>query len=158
MSGEANVLHLSNLADTERLGRQLGAALFPGAVVSLVGPLGAGKTALVRAVAEGLGLADPTQVTSPTFVLIQEYATRWPLFHLDVYRLKTLDEFLDLGIEEYLTSGGVCIIEWGDRVAAALPTDRLNITLEATGEHARRVTLVAGGPCHQDLLDRLSWR
>src|SRR5947199_6148022 len=92
---------VSELAGTEALGRRLGGLLFPGAVVALVGPLGAGKTHLVRAIAEGLGIADSRVVSSPTFVLIQEYAARLPIYHFDAYRLRTPAEFGDLGVHEY---------------------------------------------------------
>src|SRR5437762_1281844 len=85
---------------------QNGALLFPGAVVALVGPLGAGKTFLARAIAEGLGIADSRVVTSPTFVLIQEYEARLPIYHFDVYRLKRQTEFFDLGAQEYLSGDG----------------------------------------------------
>src|SRR4051794_39907882 len=95
------VIELPDLAATEAFGRALAALLFPGAVVALVGPLGAGKTHLTRAVAEGLGVADGRLVTSPTFVLIQEYAGRLPIFHFDAYRLRGEAEFDDLGTQEY---------------------------------------------------------
>src|SRR5437763_3963370 len=91
---------LPDLAATAAFGRRLGEALFPGAVVALIGPLGAGKTHLVRAVAEGLGIADPRSVNSPTFILIQEYAARLPIYHFDAYRLGTPAEFVDLGAHE----------------------------------------------------------
>src|SRR5215472_8776139 len=97
-------------------GRRLAELLFPGAVVALVGPLGAGKTHLVRALAEGLGIADSRVVSSPTFVLIQEYDARLPIYHFDAYRLKNPAEFANLGIEEYFAAEGVCLIEWADRV------------------------------------------
>src|SRR6266480_1680654 len=97
-----------DLAATEALGRRLGTALFPGAVVALVGPLGAGKTNLARAMAEGLGIANADVVTSPTFVLIQEYAARLPIYHFDAYRLAREADFADLGVHEYFHGDGVC--------------------------------------------------
>src|SRR5919108_3976670 len=98
-----------DLEATAAFGRRLGGLLFPGAVVALVGPLGAGKTHLVRAAAEGLGLADSRAVSSPTFVLIQEYPARLPVYHFDAYRLRNAAEFFELGVEEYFTGGGVCL-------------------------------------------------
>src|SRR5579859_5326038 len=92
---------LPELAATEAFGRRLGGLLFPGAVVALIGPLGAGKTHLARAVAAGLGVRDPRVVTSPTFVLIQEYAGRLPIYHFDAYRLRGESELADLGGQEY---------------------------------------------------------
>jgi tRNA threonylcarbamoyladenosine biosynthesis protein TsaE len=143
---------LPDLAATEAFGRRLAALLFPGAVVALVGPLGSGKTHLVRAVAEGLGIADARLVTSPTFVLIQEYDARLPIFHFDAYRLRSEAEFDDLGAEEYYEAGGVCLIEWADRVPGSLPPEHLRVTLEPTGPTSRRVTLQAAGPRYEQLL------
>src|SRR5947209_17822781 len=110
-------LQLADLAATEAFGRRLAALLFPNAVVSLIGPLGAGKTHLVRAVAEGLGIRDTRLVSSPTFVLIQEYPARLPIYHFDAYRLPSSAEFAELGVNEYFEGDGVCLVEWADRVA-----------------------------------------
>jgi tRNA threonylcarbamoyladenosine biosynthesis protein TsaE len=115
-------------AQTEQLGRLLAGALHPGMVLGLVGPLGAGKTRLVKAIAQGLGF-DPEDVSSPTFVLIQEYSAGIPLYHFDTYRLRDLEEFLELGAEELLEGEGVCLIEWADRVAGVLPADALWIEI-----------------------------
>src|SRR5262245_34626738 len=90
-------LDLPDLSATEAFGRRLGDLLFPGSVVALIGALGAGKTHLSRAIAEGLGITDPRAVTSPTFVLIQEYCGRVPVYHFDAYRLRGEGEFFDLG-------------------------------------------------------------
>src|SRR5215472_14453628 len=100
---------LPDLAATEAFGRRLGRLLFPGAVVALIGQLGAGKTQLVRAVAEGLGVPDGRVVTSPTFVLIQEYHSRLPIFHFDAYRLPSPEAFDDLGAQELFAAEGVCL-------------------------------------------------
>jgi tRNA threonylcarbamoyladenosine biosynthesis protein TsaE len=134
-----------DLAATTRLGRRLGELLFPGAVVALIGPLGAGKTHFVRAVAGGLGIADSRAVTSPTFVLVQEYSARLPIFHFDAYRLRTAAEFADLGVHEYFDDNGVCLIEWADRVEECLPTEHLRITLRATGEQSRQFAVEGRG-------------
>src|SRR6476661_6980444 len=105
------VVDVESLGETEAFGRRLGQLLFPGAVVALVGPLGAGKTHLVRAIAEGLDIVDSRAVSSPTFVLIQEYEARLPIYHFDVYRLKKPEEFPALGIDEYFAGDSVCLIE-----------------------------------------------
>jgi tRNA threonylcarbamoyladenosine biosynthesis protein TsaE len=123
-------------------------------VVALVGDLGAGKTRLVQAAAEGLGV-DPSVVNSPTFVLIQEYEGRLPVYHFDTYRLKDFDEFLELGADEYLASDGVCFVEWADRMAEVLPRDRLTIEFEFTGETTRSLRLSAGGPVSREVLAAL---
>jgi len=139
------VLELASPAATAAVGRRLGELLFPGAVVALVGPLGAGKTFLVRAIAEGLGMPDSRWVNSPTFVLMQEYAARLPIYHFDTYRLKSEADFAALGVHEYFQGAGVCLVEWADRVEGVLPAEHLRVTLEPTGEQTRRVTLEARG-------------
>jgi len=142
-------------ADTEAFGRRLGGLLFSGAVVALIGPLGAGKTFLVRAIAEGLGIADSRVVSSPTFVLIQEYAARLPIYHFDVYRLGNPAEFADLGAHEYFQGDGVCLIEWADRVEQCLPAEHLRIEIEVTGDESRRFTLAGRGSRYEELLRKL---
>lgn len=141
-------------SDTDDLGRKLAEAVEPGLVVALVGDLGAGKTRLVRAVATALG-ADPDVVNSPTFVLIQRYDARLPVFHFDTYRLRDADEFADLGPEEYFTADGVCFVEWADRVAEMLPDDHLRIEISATGPTMRLIRLEATGPHSRAVLDRV---
>jgi tRNA threonylcarbamoyladenosine biosynthesis protein TsaE len=141
-------------AATARFGRALGAAAEPGTVVALVGNLGAGKTRLVQGIAAGLEISGQP-VNSPTFILVHEYTGRLPVYHFDTYRLRTVDEFLDLGAEEYLSAGGVCLIEWADRVAEVLPPDCLRIEIEIAGPTARQFRLTASGPQSAALLERL---
>ena len=136
-----STIELPDLNATMAFGQELGENLQPGDVVALIGPLGAGKTHLARAIAEGLGIPDSRVVTSPTFALIHEYQGRLPIFHFDVYRLRSPAEFLDLGVTEYFEAGGVCLIEWADRVIECLPDKRIVITLEITGEASRQLTM-----------------
>ncbi len=143
-----------NEAATVRLGRALAAALRPGDVVALNGDLGAGKTRLVQAVAEALGYSDQL-VNSPTFVLIQEYDGPLPLYHVDAYRLKDSDEFLDIGGDEVLHGDRATLVEWADRIADVLPRDHLRIDITATGETSRRFVLTAGGRRSTELLHAL---
>lgn len=132
--------------DTERLGLALAESLPAGMTVALVGTLGAGKTRLVRAVARGLGI-DPREVVSPTFVLVQEYHGRLRVYHLDAYRLRDEDEFESLGTDEFFGDGeSLAFVEWADRVARCLPSDRLTISIEPTGEETRTITIAAAGP------------
>ncbi len=139
----------------ERFGIALAEVLLPGTVVGLLGTLGAGKTRLVQAVAVALGVPREA-VTSPTFVLVNEYRQgRLPLFHFDAYRLRDEDEFLELGPDEYFESGGVCFIEWADRVTPLLPDDRIEITLEVTGETTREVTIVGTSEHSATLVRRI---
>ena len=148
-------IDIPDLAATEAFGRRLGELLFPGAVVALVGQLGAGKTHLTRAVAEGLGVKNPAAVNSPTFVLIQEYPARLPIYHFDAYRLSGPREFAELGVDEYFRGDGVCLVEWADKVEATLPAEHLRIEIEIVDENRRRFTITASGERYEELLTRL---
>lgn len=134
-------LEIAAESETEALGQRLAEHLLPGTVVALVGTLGAGKTRLVQAIATALGNARD-DVTSPTYVLINEYtAGSMPVYHFDAYRLRDDDEFLELGPEEYFDSAGITFIEWGDRVAHLMPEETITIAIEVLDRDARRVQL-----------------
>lgn len=106
--------------DTRAFGLELAKTLSPGDVVALIGDLGSGKTALTKAIAEGLGIR--AMVTSPTFNIVQEYHQgRIPLYHFDVYRIESIDEMDELGYEEYFYGQGVCVVEWADQIMELLP-------------------------------------
>ena len=114
--------------ETQALGQRLAKRLLPGDVIAYFGDLGAGKTALTRGIAQGLGVTD--LVTSPTYTIVNEYLTgRIPLFHFDMYRLSSSDELFDIGWEDYLTRGGVCAVEWSENVEDALQ-DAIRVTIE----------------------------
>jgi tRNA threonylcarbamoyladenosine biosynthesis protein TsaE len=147
---------VSDLAGTEAFGRRLAEHLFAGAVVALIGPLGAGKTHLVRSIALGLGVPNSRVVTSPTFVLIQEYAGRLPIYHFDAYRLRNSGEFVDLGAHEFFEGRGVCLVEWADRVEDVMPQEHLRITMQIIGETARRITLEGCGSRYLELAKSIS--
>lgn len=120
------------------MAERVGATLWPGAVVAYTGGLGAGKTAFTRGLARGLGIADP--VTSPTYTIVNEYeGGRLTLYHIDAYRLSGPDEFELMDSAAYLYSGGVCAVEWSERVAAALPPDALRIDIEPIEGELRRI-------------------
>jgi tRNA threonylcarbamoyladenosine biosynthesis protein TsaE len=158
MKREALTLDLPDPAATEVLGRRLAGLLFPGSVVALIGPLGAGKTCFVRTVAEGLGIVDSRLVSSPTFVLIQEYQARLPIYHFDAYRLSGFEAFLDLGPHEYFEGKGVCLVEWADRVDACLPAEHLRMILQMTGEMSRRLIMEGRGEKYTAIVCALaSW-
>jgi tRNA threonylcarbamoyladenosine biosynthesis protein TsaE len=146
-------VELANEEATTALGHALAARLFAGAVLGLIGGLGAGKTHLTRAIAHGLGI--PHGVSSPTFVLMQEYHGNLCIYHFDAYRLPHPQAFADLGAAEFLEGDGVCIVEWADLVREQLPDDRLEISLQPIHETARRATLLATGPRHAALLETL---
>ena len=147
-------LNVASEAEMDCFGKKLSEALTAGLVVALAGDLGAGKTRLVRAVATALG-ADEAVVNSPTFVLVQRYEARLPIFHFDTYRLRDADEFADLGPEETFAAGGICFVEWADRVEDALPDDHLKIEIDATGPTSRRIALTATGPQSLATVNRL---
>ena len=130
---------------TLAFGRSFAERLGIGDCVAMVGGLGAGKTALVRGIAEGLGLDDTRLVSSPTYVLVQEYLARIPIFHLDLYRMGDPHaELADLGLQEMLEEG-VALIEWADRATNALPRNRWEITIEITAESSRKFTFTRIG-------------
>ena len=129
--------------ETEQLGEQLGRTLRPGSVVAYRGDLGMGKTAFTRGLARGLGCT--CRVTSPTFTIVNEYSGALPLFHFDMYRLDSSDELFDIGWEDYLSRGGVCAVEWSERVEDALPDDTLWVSLaRGDGENDRIITVTGG--------------
>ena len=126
----------NHVADTMAVGRRLAALTRPGDVIALSGPLGAGKTAFVGGLAEGLGITDP--VTSPSFVIMKRYDEGFiPLIHVDVYRLGSLAEFEDLGVVDE-SADGIAIIEWGNAVAPALPENVLAVTI-SVGDNEERL-------------------
>ncbi len=127
--------------ETIEIGRTIGELLAPGDVVALTGGLGAGKTQLTKGLALGLGVSDARLVSSPTFVLINEYAGRHPVRHIDAYRLGSPTEFDALGFEE-MTEGGIVIVEWADRVSAAMPAHAIWIAIEIEGETDRCLSVV----------------
>jgi tRNA threonylcarbamoyladenosine biosynthesis protein TsaE len=130
--------------ETQRLGGLLAPLLVPGDVLVMSGDLGAGKTTFVQGLAKGLGIVE--RVTSPTFVLMKEYqGGRFPLMHLDVYRLGKVQEVIDLGIDEYFDPSYVVVVEWGDKVEPLLPQDHLTIELVHEGGDLRNITLTGKG-------------
>ena len=127
---------------TEAVGAALGRVLTPGSVVAYRGDLGAGKTAFTRGLARGLGCTDT--VTSPTYTIVNEYLSgRIPLFHFDMYRLRSSDDLWDIGWEDYLERGGVCAVEWSENVADAME-NAVTVNLEKLGENTRRITIEGG--------------
>lgn len=106
--------------ETQALGEQLGKTLKPGDVIALIGDLGAGKTCLTQGIARGIGIAPDEVVSSPSYILINEYNGTIPIYHIDLYRLESTAEIADLGLMEYIEGNGICVIEWAERMAALL--------------------------------------
>ncbi len=129
--------------ETERIGETLAHRLSGGAVLALRGGLGMGKTAFTRGLARGLGYTG--RVTSPTFTIVNEYEGKTPLFHFDMYRLGGEDELFDIGWDDYLTRGGVCVVEWSERIERALPPETVTVSIErGEGENDRVITVEGG--------------
>jgi len=134
------MVYLTNTPkQTEAVGAALGRVLRAGSVVAYRGDLGAGKTAFTRGLARGLGAKE--SVTSPTYTIVNEYLSgRLPLFHFDMYRLRSSEDLFDIGWEDYLERGGVCAVEWSENVDDAM-ADAVFVTIEKTGEDSRRITI-----------------
>lgn len=128
-------------SETQELGRRLGERLEPGAVVAFTGDLGAGKTAFTRGLAQGLGIRD--RVTSPTFTVVNEYeGGRAPLFHFDLYRLSSSDELYEIGWDDYLVRGGVCAVEWSEKVRDAIEPGAVRVDIRrGETENQRRILI-----------------
>ncbi len=146
-------LPLSSLAETQALAARLAAAVQPGDTLALSGDLGSGKTAFARAFIQAL-LGPEAEVPSPTFTLVQTYdAPGFPVWHFDLYRLKTPGDVYELGFEEALA--GVSLIEWPDRIERLLPRDTLRLTLKPGPTPDSRQAELVGGGRWQDVLARL---
>lgn len=127
---------------TIALGQAVGRQLRGGEVFAIQGPLGSGKTHLIKGIARGVDADDPDQVNSPTFVLVNEYVGRLELYHIDAYRLDSVSEFEMLGFDDFLHPHSVVLIEWADRISEALSElNCLTLVLEHVSEHRRRISV-----------------
>ena len=126
-------------SETMLEGEKLGKTLSPGMVVALSGGLGAGKTAYIRGLARGLGI--DMSVSSPTFTIVNEYPGKIPLFHFDMYRLETEGELFDIGWDDYLERGGVCAVEWSEKVPGAFPLGTIAVKIENLGNDSRKLSI-----------------
>ena len=142
--------------ETIALAGALGAALAPGMCVALYGELGAGKTVFARGLIRGLGVADNIPVTSPTFVIVSEYEGRVPVHHIDAYRLGGSSDIVDLGSRELFFSDAVSIVEWAERIAGALPEERIDVQFSVAGETAREIEIAATGKAAADAVAKLA--
>ena len=126
-------------AETIQLGKKIGSLLQPGAIIAMEGNLAAGKTTITKGIAESLGIEET--ITSPTFTLISEYEGKMPLYHMDVYRLDSCEDFINLGVEDLMYGEGVSIIEWSERVREELPKSTITLRLEVREDGGRDITL-----------------
>lgn len=125
---------------TIELGQRIGQQLKGGEVIAICGPLGSGKTHLIKGIVAGTGARDRRSVTSPTFVIVNEYAGKLHIYHVDAYRLNSVDEFEMIGFDDFCYPGSVVLIEWADKVEAALQTmDYIRIEISHVGETNRKI-------------------
>ncbi|MBN1798190.1 MAG: tRNA (adenosine(37)-N6)-threonylcarbamoyltransferase complex ATPase subunit type 1 TsaE [Spirochaetales bacterium] len=127
----------NSLKDTLNIGKQLAKNLKPGAVISLTGPLGAGKTALVKGIAKGLRIKE--EITSPTFTIISVYQGSLPLYHVDLYRIHEAAELCDIGLDEIMAGQGITAIEWPEKAINLLPEHTLAVTIRIQTDGTREI-------------------
>ena len=141
--------------ETQRLGRRLGELASPGDVFLLVGELGAGKTCLTQGIAWGLGTEE--YALSPSFVIMRELHGRLPLYHIDLYRLDTIEESIDLGLDDYLYGEGVCVVEWAEKALSILPEKRLLIRIGYLSDTGRSFAIEPHGQRYLELAEQLKF-
>lgn len=135
------------------LGRILGGCLRRGDVVGLAGELGSGKTWFTKGIALGLGIPAGTVVTSPSFALVNDYEGFVTLYHMDIYRLESEREFISAGLEEYLYTDGVTVVEWADRWPGMLPDHGLRVRFKILGDREREITLSGPHPRAEEMIE-----
>ena len=138
--------------ETRKLGQKIGTLIKQPLVIALIGDLGSGKTAFVQGLASGLEIPDGYYITSPTFTLINEYPGRYPLVHVDLYRLENIHDFEDLGLDDLMYDQAIIAIEWADKLSDGLPAEHLAITMEIINADSRRLSLVASGHHEANLI------
>jgi len=139
--------------ETQKLGRHIGQLALPGDVFLLVGDLGSGKTCLTQGIAWGLGIEEYTM--SPSFVIMRELYGRLPLYHIDLYRLDRIEESLDLGLDDYLYGGGVCVVEWAEKALSILPTEHLLVKIGYLSDTERSFQLQPSGQRYREIVAKL---
>jgi len=142
-------------AQTDALGFLIGSMGVPGDIICLGGDLGAGKTTLTQSIARGAGVSPDEYVTSPTFTIMHEYTGRIPVYHMDLYRIGSADDVIELGLEDYMLGDGMCVIEWYERAREIIPDSRLLIELTNTGEVSRKIAVDGIDKRWQELLSRI---
>jgi tRNA threonylcarbamoyladenosine biosynthesis protein TsaE len=145
-------------SQTIHLGELLGELLFGGAFVALVGGLGSGKTVLAKGIARGLGVEDDREVTSPSFVLVNEYPGRVAIYHLDLYRLESSAEVERIGWDEIICGSGVTLVEWAERAGEHLPEERIEVSLQWAGQERRKLGFRGRGRAARQLVKALKGR
>lgn len=151
MSGSQFQITTRTVQETQKLGKTIGQWIKLPLVIGLSGDLGSGKTAFVQGLAEGLEVPDEYYITSPTFTLVNEYPGRFPLIHIDLYRLDGIHDFEDIGLDELMYDQAVIVIEWAEKMSHQLPDDHLAMTFEITNDNGRKISLNAFGHSIVDL-------
>lgn len=154
MEGLRTLLISSSQQETVRVGQKLGSLLMPGDVLALSGSLGSGKTTFVKGLALGLGVASESEVKSPTFVLLHLYEGRYRIYHLDLFRLETLEEVENLGWDDLLRGDGILVIEWAEKIEGYLPHRYLRVEFKIRGETQRDLAFSAFGERYQELVEK----
>jgi tRNA threonylcarbamoyladenosine biosynthesis protein TsaE len=149
------ILFSCSALETEHLGHQLGTLLNRGAFVALFGDLGGGKTCFTRGIVAAVAPESLHIVASPTFAIMNEYPGPVPVYHFDFYRLATGNEISELGFDDYFLGEGICIAEWSERLDDMMPVDHIRITFEHAGGDCRKITMIAGSPDTQELIEEL---
>jgi tRNA threonylcarbamoyladenosine biosynthesis protein TsaE len=155
MAGKKIYITTRSADETRQLGKKIGKLINQPVIISLIGDLASGKTAFVQGLAQGLQVSDDYYITSPTFTLINEYPGRLPLLHVDLYRLDSLHDFEDIGLDELLYDQAVIAIEWADKLDDSLLSDYLAMTLEIIDDHCRRISIRAYGQNETNLVREL---
>ena len=140
--------------ETQAIGRKLGESAAAGDIYLLRGELGSGKTTLAQGILWGIGVDEYAR--SPTFVLVNEYVARLPVYHIDLYRTGSTDEVADLGLDEYLFGDGVCIVEWPERAPAYFPEKHALIELDVTAPTTRRITMSSTSARYSQTIEALA--
>jgi tRNA threonylcarbamoyladenosine biosynthesis protein TsaE len=149
------VIQTKSASETIRIGKNIGTRLLPGDVVALVGELGAGKTQFIKGLAAGVGIGNPTYISSPSFTLINEYPGKIPFYHVDLFRLERETEAEELGLEDYFQGEGITAIEWADKIPSLLPKEMLFIHIAYTGKNTRSIEMIGKGKRFEDLVNQL---
>lgn len=126
-------------SETVKRGKEFAQQLHEGSFVALYGDLGAGKTLFVKGICEAFEVKEV--VNSPTFTIVNEYHGTLPVFHIDLYRIKNVDEIFGIGFDEYLESGGVCLVEWAEKLDGILPEKRFDVKMSVVDDSTREITM-----------------
>lgn len=146
----------ANTTETQKLGKSIGERLHPGSIIALMGELGCGKTCFTKGLCAGLGIAK-REVNSPSFTLANEYNGKFPVYHLDLYRIEDIETSIDMGLTDYLlrSDSGILIVEWAERILPLLSDNYLEVSFSVISPRKRLIVLTAHGERFNKLLDEM---